>query len=438
MNAARNLSRVTLFAVDNLSAMAFGLLGGAFLARVFGPEDLGRLGTVQAATALLVCLTTLGLDHYWVRELHRRRDDGTLIGSLQLAQMLGWLVHLLALLGVVHLFGDLGRDLVLVLAVAVTTLFTRTLFAALYFNAVGQPGPIAVSAVFSRLVALAYLGWGFYAHYAYATMVLYLPLQAALQGIYLAWRFWREAGRHLAYALQWSRVTRLLREAAPMLLATALFPLFAQADVLVVAHFLGAREVGLYAAAMRLLPQLLFLGHVLAAAFFPAIIAHHDASSGAYADFALRVARVIAGLSMLAAAAVALLAPLLVSLLYGERFADSVAVLQVACWTWVFMLPAALYSRLLVLEGLGRVELLKTILTAAFSVGMNVWLVPRHGIVAAAWVSVAAYFLADLALYGLFRGTRPLFAICLRALADWFIRPLYSLADARRLLGERS
>lgn len=438
MGASRNFSRVLLFAIDNLSAMAFGLLGGAFLARIFGPEDLGRLGTVQAATALLVCLTTLGLDHYWVRELHRRRDDGGLIATLQLTQSLGWLAHLLALLGVSWLFGHLDRDWVLVLAVVVTTFFTRTLFVSLYFNATGHPQPIAVSAVFSRLLALAYLAWGFSRQLSYEWMVLYLPLQAALQGGYLAWRFWQEAGRRLVCKLEWPRVAALLREAAPMLLATALFPLFAQADVLVVAHFLGDREVGVYAAATRLLPQLLFLGHVLAAAFFPLIIARHDARAGDYIEHVLRVARVIAGLAMLASLAVAVLAPTIVSILYGARFADSVAVLQVVCLTWVFMLPAALYSRLLILEGLARVELFKTLMTAMFSVAMNLWLVPRHGILAAAWVSVGAYFLADMALYGVFRSTRPLFLTSLRALSDWFVRPLYCLRDARLLLGERS
>lgn len=438
MNGSRNLSKVLLFGVDNLSSIAFGLLGSAFLARAFGPENLGRLSTVQASTALLIFLTTLGLDHYWVRELSRNRRDGELIGTAQLAQGLGWCVHLAALLGLTWLQGHLQRDLILVLMVAATTLFGRTFFVALYFNAISHPKPIAVSAIASRTLALGYLLWGHHQGLSYEWMVMYLPLQAATQCGYLAWRFWQQAGRTLRYSLHAPRVTRLLREATPVLVATAVFPVFAQADVLVVAHFLGTHDVGIYSAATRLLPQLLFLGHILASAFFPAIIARHDAHSPDYRVYTQRVARAIAALSLAAAVSVALLAPFIVHLLYGPAFADSVIVLQVACWAWVFMLPAALYSRLLILEGLGRIELIKTIVTSTASIGLNACLIPRYGMLAAAAVSVWSYFLADLALYAVFRETRALFHTALHALLDWVVHPWRSLRETRRLFLERA
>lgn len=436
MSSSRSLSKVLLFATDNLSSIVFGLLGSALLARAFGPENLGRLSTVQASTALLVFLTTLGLDHYWVRELHRDRRDGTLIGTTQLAQWLGWLLHLAALIGITWLQGNLQRDLLLVLAVAVTTFFTRSLFVSLYFSATGNPRPIALSAVTSRLFALGYLFWGFHQGLDYDSMVMYLPLQAASQCAWLAWRFWRDDGRNLHYGIHWPRVSRLLREATPILIATAVFPIFAQADVLVIAHFLGTHDVGIYAAATRLLPQLLFLGHILAAAFFPAIIARHDAQAGDYRSHTLKVARAIVALALSASISVALLAPWIIHLLYGEAFAASVPVLQIACWGWVFILPAALYSRLLVLEGLGRIELIKTTVTSAISITLNTCLIPHYGVLAAASVSIVSYFLTDLALYAVFRSTRPLFFIAVRALFDWFIHPWRSLRETRQLFAE--
>lgn len=438
MSSSRNLSKVLLFGIDNLSSIVFGLLGTAFLARVFGPENLGRLSTVQATTAMLVFLTTLGLDHYWIRELHRNRQDGVLIGSVQLAQACGWLLHLAALVAVTSLQGNLQRDLVLVLVVAVTTFFARTLFVTLYFNAVGQPRPIAVSAVVSRLLALAYLFWGYRQGLDYEWMVMYLPLQASAQCSYLAWRFWCDAGRRLDYSVHWLRVARLLRESAPILVASAVFPVFAQADVLVIAHFLGPHDVGIYAAATRLLPQLLFLGQIVAAAFFPAIILRHDASPAEYRSYTLQVARAIVILALVASVSVALLAPLIIQVLFGAAFSGSAPVLQLACWAWVFMLPAALYSRLLILEGLGRVELLKTLVTAGLSLGFNTLLIPRYGIMAAASVSVASYFLADLLLYAVFRDTRPLFRTAVQALSGWFAHPVLSLKETRKLLLERA
>jgi O-antigen/teichoic acid export membrane protein len=438
MASGTNFSKIALFAVDNLSSIVFGLWGVAFLSRVFGPEDLGRLSAVQASTAILVVLATVGLDHYWVRELSRNSKDSELISTGQLTQWLGWLMHFFALIVLTGIQGNLERDFLIVVAVAVSTLFARAFCVSYFFVAIGRPRPIAISAVISRVFALGYLYCGSVAGLSYEWMIMYLPLQAIIQCSYLVWIFLQEGRSWLRWEIKWGRVLSLVREARPLLLATAIFPFFAQADILIISHYLNAHDVGIYSAASRLLPQLLFLGHIFASAFFPLIVKNYDANTNDAREYILAVARTITMISLGASIFVFLFSYQIIYLLYGEKFLGSVEVIKVACWSWIFMLPAALYSRLLILHGAVHIELIKTFVTSAVSVCLNMYLIPIYGMLAAAIVSVFSYFLADFALYLFFPKTRPMFLIALQAFTDLFVRPVVVFRATKKLLFERS
>lgn len=433
----RNLVNAVLHAVDNLSAILFGLVGTALLARAFGPENLSRLGVVQAGSALLMFLATLGFENFMMRDIARNRHDGELLGTVQIALLFGWIAHsaLLALLMLAQ--GRLTEDWMLVSAVALSTLFSRVVFTSFYLRATNQTVAIAASAIVSRLLALGFLVAGRHLHLGYDVMVAYLVVQSLVQCAWLTAGFLKTFPRQVRFGFSAKRLARALREAMPVIAASAVFPIFMQADVLVLAHFLNPHDVGIYAAAARLIPQALFLGYVSAATFFPAIVALHDSADAGYEAFVGTVARTIVLGALVAAITCSLGAGAIVRLLYGQAFAASAEVLAILVWTWVFMLPAALYSRLLILHGLARFELLKSAVTAAASLALNIFLIPRFGVLAAAWVSVLSYLLADLLLYAVFGQTRFIFRMATKALLAWFVEPAASLRASVLLFSHR-
>lgn len=419
-----------LYSAENISGVVFGLVGASMLARVFGPENLGRLSLVQAASAVFVAFATLGLDYFVMRDFAINRKDGELKGSILLAQSLGWLLYVASMVIFFYARGEFFHEIYLICSVAVSTYFLRVLFFKLYLQAVNDAYGIAVSSVVSRVAALLFLAAGTMAHLSYDLMVLYLPLQGMVQAA-MMWRACRRAdAQPEKTAVSAPRLRNLLKEAFPVLLSNLLFFGYSQADILIVSHFMSIKDVGIYSAAMRLVPQAVFLGHVTVLTFYGQLSDRFKHDRVAFQAYAAKVAKMQFVIAFAMAAGVTLFAPLVITLLYGAKFDGSAEVLAIGVWGWLFALPACLFSRLLVLARVARYELIKVLIVAPLSLGLNVILIPRYGFIAAAWVSVLSSLVTDFLIYGVFKETRFIFRIALDALRSLFTSPVISFRES--------
>ena len=425
MSKKRNLTNVIWYASENLSTILFGLVSVFFVARFFGPENLGKLSLVQSTSALFMFLATLGLDHFIVRDLAKDRNDGRYIGSVMMAQFFGWLLYSASLFLCLYWMGKLDsvQMLLIVLFVLLATLFTRATLGKLYFQATNQPRAIAASAMVSRGGALLYLGFAIYFGFSYEWVIAFLPIQALIQCAMLFWQYqklsvigWRD------WQVDSSRMIQVVKEAAPALLSAAIFPIFMQSDVLIIAHLMSNHAAGIYSAASKLVIQFNFIGPIITMTFYAAL-AHRI-------DDQLEFSKMVSGLVtifFIVAFPVALITSIwaeqIVLLLYGDQFAESAAALRVLAWVWLFVIPASLYSRLLIMRGQVKYELIKSIVVAVISVSLNFALIPKYGIVAAAVASVISYAVADFFIYAVFKSTRDVFFIASKSLLSIFFMP---------------
>ncbi|QLI82551.1 flippase [Chitinibacter fontanus] len=425
MSKKRNLSNVIWYASENLSTIFFGLVSVFFVARFFGPENLGQLSLVQSTSALFMFLATLGLDHFIVRDLAKDRDNGRYIGSVMMAQFLGWLVYSACLILCLYWMGKLEsmQMVIIVLFVLLTTLFTRATLGKLYFQATNQPRAIAASAMVSRIGALIYLGLAIYLGWSYEWVIAYLPLQALIQCAMLFWQYqklslisWRD------WQVDTHQMLRTVKEATPALLSAAIFPIFMQSDVLIIAHLISNHAAGVYSAASKLIIQFNFVGPIITMTFYAALAQRLEN----HVEFAQMVGGMITIFFLLAfpvALITAIFSEQIIALLYGAKFTESAEALRVLAWVWLFVIPASLYSRLLIMRGQAKYELFKSVVVAVTSVSLNFALIPRFGIVAAAMSSVISYAIADFFIYGIFPATRDVFFIAVKSILNIFIMP---------------
>lgn len=418
--------------------MLFGLLGAAMVARVFGPENMGRLSIVQSISAIFMFLATLGLDHFVVREFTRKATDQVLKGSLLVVQSLGWGLYVVAVVVYFIIKGNLQSEIYLIASVTLTTFFSRVIYLKLYLQAANQAKSIALAATTSRVVALIYLILGTFLHFGYDTMIFYLPLQALMQTI-MMWVGYRKITHSEKQRLtfSWSRIWPLLKEASPVLIATALYFGYSQADILIVSYFMNEHDVGIYAAAMRLIPQAAFIGHIAAISYYTNISRSFDSDYNSFLIQAKKVVKLQFFLGVILALTGFLLSQVIIYCLYGPKFADSAHILSVGVWAWVFMFPAALFSRLLVLTKLSKFEFFKALLVAPVSLSLNFLLIPKFGPIAASFVTVMTYFMGDFLVYVLFKQTRFMFLVGVEALKEIVLHPIQSSKECFTLITEK-
>lgn len=439
MSKKFNLLNGLWYAVENLSSIAFSLVSVFFVARYFGPENLGKLSLVQAASSIFLCLATLGLDHFIVRDLARNRNDTTLLGSVILAQLIGWFAYSILVVVTLWVMGKLQSNMemcVIALCVILTTLFTRAAIGKLYFQAINAPKAIAKSALVSRITALTYIACVLYIDLPYELVLLYLPIQAFIQWLMLFFSYQNSSAGVMSWRFDSGVLKKSLNEAFPALLSAAAFPIFMQADILIIAHLMSDRDAGIYSAAMRIIVQFVFVGHIATMTFYAALSASLERPE-IFERILSGLIKILFLVSFSMALFGSLCSDLIINFLYGSQFSDSADVLKILVWVWPFIIPATLYSRLLILRGHAKYELIKSLLAASISLALNFALIPYWGLSAAATTSVIAYFVADFAIYALFKDTRGINKLALKSMLNIFIRPIQSYSSIMYTLASK-
>lgn len=425
------LSKFILYSAENVTAMLFGLVGMALVARVFGPENMGRLSIVQAISAMFMFLATFGFDHFVVRDFTTNKNDGELKGSLIVSQTIGWLLYVASICLYFAVQGSLQTEVLLITSVAVSTYFLRVLFLKLYLQAVNDAAAIATAAIVSRVVALVFLLIGTFYHFSFEMMVLYLPIQALVQALMMVKGYQKaQVESPEKIRVSYKRIKAMLKESLPIIFSTAIYFGYSQADILLVAHFMDVKDVGIYSAAMRLLPQAAFLGHITVITFYGELSERYHTNKADFLDYATKLVRIQISMAFVMALSFSVLAPFIIWVLYGSKFSDSAAVLAIGVWTWLFMFPAALFTRLLVLAKIAKYDLIKTLVVAPLSLGLNFFLIPQYGYIAGAFVCVFALMVSDFLIYAFFKETRFMFKIGVDAIKGLLFSPIISLRES--------
>jgi O-antigen/teichoic acid export membrane protein len=173
-------------------------------------------------------------------------------------------------------------------------------------------------------------------------------------------------------------VYSLLKQAYPLAMAAILAALHTRISVILLEQFTDAGQVGYYAAAGRFIEAGRLIPHAFFDAVFP-LLASMAMNRVALNHFFRRVAFGLAGFGLLFALGGWLLAPLAISLTYGEAFAPAVVVLQIGVLSLLPMLLKG--GRILYWFAQGQEQFVNrmTAIALVLRVALSLWLIPVYG-----------------------------------------------------------
>jgi O-antigen/teichoic acid export membrane protein len=341
MLKVNRLSRntITLLASNGGSA-ALSFVLSVLIGRALGQDGLGVYATVLAWIFPLSLLADFGLGTLMTREVAQNPDSDILRDTTLTRLLLSGGFMLALVLAAPFLSDDasvvqgiqISAPLVLIAPFfgAFTAIFRayRIMWPIVWLNL----GMLLAQVIFTALV---FLGGGD----VIAALVVNVVTSAAQ--LAAAWAVWRwkfqqmsEAG--LATTIGMS-MGNILRRAWPFALAGILAAVQLRFSVILLERLARAGEVGYYAAAIRFIEAGRMIPNALFGALFPILAALAAQPQMMSATFR----RVMLGLTIFGAALgviVTLLAPVIITLTYGEEFLPAAPVLQIAMWT---LLPRA-------------------------------------------------------------------------------------------------
>lgn len=426
----------------NLMNRGIDMLFAAFMARVLGPENMGKYYYAIVLFGWFEIISNYGLNTFLTREVSRDRAHAGryLINTTILRLWLG-LAFIPALAGILALFyfaPALGFDvealtldviwaiglLVLAQAPATVSMGLSALFYA--FEKAEYPAAVATLTTLVKVglgtVALI-LGYGFVG-LAGASMVVNVVTLAVLA--FLAWRVLgraalvgadvrakhlptdasmtesRQANASLLPAIEWPLQKSALRESFPLMLNNLLATLFFKVDVTLLKPIRGAAEVGWYSVGYKYVDAFNIVPSLFTFALFP-LLSRQAAQTEQRETLRYTYGFAIKLLTILVlplAVATTFLAELMVNLLGGAEYLPQGAIaLVILAWSMPFGWLNSVTNYVLIAVGQQRGLTRAFAVSVVFNVVLNLIFLPTYGFVAAAAITIASEFFEGLAFY---------------------------------------
>ncbi|WP_169542635.1 flippase [Sphingomonas baiyangensis] len=410
-DARRLIANAGWLVGDKLMRLGVGMFVLVWIARYLGPADFGLLNYGQALVIIFTAFAVMGLADIAVRDIVRQpKREQEIVATALLMRLGGGLIAIMLALALVGVARPGDTRALIVVAILAAGLLPQAFDVIDYrFQAhfVVRPVVLLRNGVFLLFSAAKC-----------AAILLGAPIEAFAALIVL--EFAAVASGLLLYARRrglsvhprcasLAEARRLWHESWPLLLRTLAIAAYMRVDQLVIAAYRDDAAVGIYAAAIRLPELWYFLPTAVMTAAVPFFTRSYAQSAAVYERAILRVMRPLVWLSIVVALALSLFASPIVTLLYGERYAGAAAVLAVYAWAGVFGTLGQTTNAWLINAGLMRHGLYQALAGLVVSIALNLLLVPRMGVVGAAWSYLAAQAISNVGLNALMPATRPIF-----------------------------
>jgi O-antigen/teichoic acid export membrane protein len=180
----------------------------------------------------------------------------------------------------------------------------------------------------------------------------------------------------------------LMRVGIPVGVAGIFVTSYVRLDQILVLEFAGARQAGLYGAAYRVLDQVQFIPIAVITTLFPLIASSYPGSMERVRSLLQLAAEylTIATLPILAFTIVA--AQQIANIFFGKQFSAAAPALPILMAAFVFVSFGYVTGSVVVILELQSRFLRYSALALIFNAALNVFLIPRYGFIAAAWVTL--------------------------------------------------
>ncbi|HLV14591.1 MAG TPA: flippase [Xanthomarina sp.] len=198
----------------------------------------------------------------------------------------------------------------------------------------------------------------------------------------------------------------LLKEGFPLMLAAITTTLYLKIDQLFIASFTNNEDVGIYAASSRISEFLYAIPVIISNVFFPKII---KALSKFEVDKLLNKMFALAlTIAVLCVLFITTFSDTIIEIVYGTEYKQASQVLKAHAWTIILMTLLVTSSKYLLKINRQDIIFKRELMGLITNIALNFILIPKYGIMGAAWATLISYSVSSFFSNLLFKDTRSL------------------------------
>ncbi len=403
-----------LFA-DNFLKQVINLLVGIFLARYLNPEGLGSLSIASVYMQLLNPIALLGINSIAIKEfVNNNEQSNKVIGTSFYLKLISSFTAFVILVICAYAFepDDLMRSYIII--VGLSYLLYPFQVVDFYFQANLKSKYTVLAQQIATVVAAALKILGMINGYP-ITFFVWLVLIELMVSTALLLIIFKTKVNLFNWTFDKKLAMRMLKESFPIIFTGFFIVIYMRVDQLMIQKMLDTESVGNFSAAIKLSEAFYVVPGIIAGSLFPAIINGLKISREEYLNRMQRLYSVFALLCIVVSAVVILLGDYIVSLLYGEAYTQTSAVLKVHFCNSLFVFFGVAYSQAFIVEGLQKFTTINTVMGAILNIILNLYFIPKIGIVGSAIATLIAQFYSGFFCLLLYPKTRVHFKLMLNS-----------------------
>lgn len=404
--AAQTVARNSIFQLGAeivLKLLSFGYM--VLVVRQLGDAGFGKYSTAFAFVGILSIFADMGMAGYAIREIGKDRTRaaeyfanmivlrlllsvGVLILNVALAILLGYEAEMVWFIGLASLS---------LLLYAVQGPIAVTL------RGLERMDHVSIQSVVNRIAFISagglflWLGWG-------VTGAILATFVGIVAQAVLGWHSLR-AIADLPFRITPRIWMPLIRAGIPFGLITFATMLSFKIDTVMLSLWRTHAEVGWYNIAYNLVFALLSLTSSFNTTLVPTLTRQYQTDPSGVQTFYLRTMRMLWIMSLPIAVGTALLSHQLIVLIYGSDVAPAADALAILIWVLPAITLTSLCGAISTVLHRERASARVALINASFNFMLNLWAVPRYGIVGAATMTVATEVLGLVQFTFLLRDT---------------------------------
>jgi O-antigen/teichoic acid export membrane protein len=370
------------------------------LSSYLGTRQFGILNYPTALMAFFLAIAALGLDGFVTREL--LNDPGkkdTLLGtSFWMRLIAGFAIIPLVYIAytIANHLNPLDTPFSYVFIVSFTAVIQSANIIDSFFQATVKAKKImyinVTGNVLSAIIKLCFI-------------LLKLPLiwfvySLVFDAILIAAGYiitYLNSGNHIfKWKFDPSVAAYLIKHSWPLAFAAILVTLYMKIDQVMIPIYLKTSELGIYSTVANLSESWYFIPVAIVTSVFPAIMHARNTDIARYKKRLQNMYDLMVVISMSIAIFMTFASKLIYHLAYARHpeFWSGAPVLAVHVWAGVFVFLGSASGQYLIAEGYTKMSMLRTGVGAVVNIVLNIFWLPKYGILGAAYATLAAYGIA--------------------------------------------
>jgi O-antigen/teichoic acid export membrane protein len=389
-----------------LMAARVGSLAIKFIVNTFalssylGTKQFGILNYPTALVAFFLAIAALGLDGFVTRELlNEPEKKDTLLGtSFWMRLIAGFAVIPLVLVAykIANHLNHLDTPLYYVFIVAFTAAIQSVNIIDSFFQAKVQAKKIMYINVSGNIISAIMKLVFILLKLPLIWFVYSLVFDAALIAIGYIITYQNSGNSIYKWRFNSSVASFLLKHSWPLAFSAILVSLYMKIDQVMIPIYLKTSQLGIYSTVANLSESWYFIPVAIVTSVFPAIMHARNTDPVRYKKRLQNMYDLMVVISMSIAIFMTFASKFIYHIAYARHpeFWSGAPVLAVHVWAGVFVFLGSASGQYLIAEGYTKMSMLRTGVGAIVNIVLNIFWLPKYGILGAAYATLAAYGIA--------------------------------------------